>query len=153
MFAAATPAFRGIFCRSAGAEANRPVRRGKKADYVVSVGNCADDALIGSWFVVAGYACSTGSGTSVVGNRLIVERTEVRSLWSRVVDRLAGRDRYRVLWRDDQRGHTVIARRNGQRLWILSRSPEMSTRDLFQRVAELRKKGYDTRLIRYAHVG
>ena len=151
MFAATTPAFREFFCRPSGERTSRQKRSGRNARPVVSVRGCADDSMSGSWFVIAGYACRAGSGTC--GSRLVVERAEARSLWSRAVDRLAGRDGYRVLWRDGQQGHAVIARRNSRQLWILSRSPDMPVRELFQRVAELRDRGYDTRLFRYWHAG
>ena len=153
MFAATTPAFRGFFCRPSGRRTSRQKRSGRNAQPLVSVRGCADDSLSGSWFVIAGYACRAGSGAGIRGRRLIVERSEARSLWSRVIDRFAGRDGYRVLWRDEQQGHAVIARRNSRQLWILSRSPDMPMRELFERVAELRDRGYDTRHFRYWHAG
>ena len=82
----------------------------------------------------------------------MVERSECRSLPARILDRLTRRDRYRVLWHDEGRGHCVIARADRSKILILSRKPAMQTRELFQRVADLRRRGFDTRLLRYAHV-
>ena len=146
MLAATNPMFRGFMCRSPR-QACRSAARGS----YVSVDDCENDRLTGSWFVVAGYARATIRHEFGEG-RLTIVRAERRRLRSRILDRFAGRDRYRVLWQDDERGHCVIARSDRSRVWILSRSPGMQTRELFQQVAELRRLGFDTRPLQYANV-
>ena len=140
MFAAANPAPRGILCR-------KPCepRQSISCAPLVIVDRREDDRITGRWHVVAGDSDSAA-------RCLTVARSEHRSLPSRLLDRLAGRDRFRVIWQDDDLGCCVLARADRRSVWILSRTPGMPTRDLFERVAELRQAGFDTRSLQFRHV-
>ncbi len=146
MLAATSPIARGFLFRSPC----RPRRSDRQADRI-SVEEAADDRITGSWFIIAGY-----SSPAFCGGRgaepMTVVRSDRRSLRFRILDRLARRDRYRVLWQDVASGQCVLARADQRRVWILSRTPAMPTRELFQRVADLRQRGFDTRPLQYAHV-
>ncbi len=153
MLAAINPVFRGLTCRTARSTATDSCRN------VISVQGSLDDRLTGRWHVVAGNATlndQRDTGATVKdgspGNCLTVVRTEQRSFRSRILDRIAGRDRYHLLWRDDARGQCVIARADRRRVWILTRARDMQTRDLFLRVADLRERGFQTRDLHYAHI-
>ncbi len=137
----------------------RPSRRSLRPSNcrsVVSIDGSANDQLTGSWYVVAGNVeigrAGVAGQSKGMPSCLCVVRADRRSLRDRIFDRLSGRGRFRVLWQDDDRGYCVIARPDRNRVLILSRAPHMQTRDLFQRVADLRQRGFDTRTLHYAHV-
>ncbi len=139
MFAAANPAPRGFLCR----KSCEPQHSIGCAPLAV-VDRREDDRITGRWHIVAG-------DSDTAARCLTVARTEQRSLRARILDRLAGRDGYRVFRQDDDLGYCVLARADRRRVWILSRSPGMPTRELFERVAELRRAGFDTRSLRFSH--
>ncbi len=151
MFAATESGARGFLfglpCRQDPCRA----RHAKADENHVGIEGDAEDCFTGAWFIVAGHA-----GAVFRGERgaecLTVVRSESRSIPQRILDRLTGRDRYRVLWHDGDCGHCVIARADRSKVLILSRKPAMQTRELFQRVADLRRLGFDTRPLQYAHV-
>ncbi|MEM9208418.1 MAG: hypothetical protein AAGA61_04185 [Pseudomonadota bacterium] len=155
MLAAINPVFRGVVCRSL----RRPGHI-YSCGKLISVERCSIDGLSGRWRIAAGTArpdelgvCAQTGQPRLSSGCLTIVRAEERTLRARLVDRLAGRDRYRLEWYDETRGHCVVARRGGRGIWILTRSGDMGTRDLFQRVADLRDRGFDTRDLYYANIG